>query len=214
TGSSATRTAKKSIPCNGVKKSTTEFNEILRIVVDYLEGSYCKGGLSCGSKNSGETLWGLDRLNHVGPLDTAFWEKVDQVKNKPKKWNSSYPKPNDNPIIFNEYSKIIENDYNKFIKTYIKTPQILELINNDGLLKFNFIYATFNGSVWFKGFSKLIESEYNSGKRTSDELLKVFVDERISGGYNAIKGVKEFAAKLIADTGVDIQKLVGLSPLC
>jgi hypothetical protein len=76
------------------------------------------------------------------------------------------------------------------------------------------IYATYNGVGWFQGFAKLLEKEYNSGKTTSDELLKVFVNDRVSGGYGARPNTNDSAASLIANTGVDIQKLVGLSPLC
>jgi hypothetical protein len=208
----------KSIQCNAVKRNVIQFNDTLRSVIDYLEGSYCSGGINCGSTDSGETLWGLDRKNHKGSLDNDFWLLVDNVKNKQKKWNSSYPKPNDYPNLFNEYAKIIKIDYDNFTKSYITNNDILTLIQNDGRLQFNMIYAVFNGAGWFKGFYKLLENAYNSGKKTSDQLLEVFVNERVAGGKIAFKyGTNKNLggdSRLITQTGYKIQKLVGLSPEC
>ena len=121
--------------------------------------------------------------------------------------------------IFTEYSKIIKKDYDSFAKNYIKNDALKTLIESDGRLFFNMIYAVYNGAAWFKGFAKILEESYNSGTRTADGLLKVFVDERVSGGYNAFfKGTKKNLGSksgvLIANTGVDIQKMVGLSSIC
>jgi hypothetical protein len=225
TTSSANRSAKKSIGCKAIKTTDIDFIETLKNVIKYLEGSYCSGGYNCGdNKNkpprSGETLWGLDRKNHDNGLDAAFWVKIDSIKNTPKKWTSSYPKPNDIPEnIFADYSAIIKKDFDRFMKTYIKNDGLKTLILNDGRLLFNMIYAVYNGAGFFKGFAKILESNYNNGITSPDELLKLFVDERIYGGKNAFRlgtgnNLNSSSATLIANTGVDIEKLVGLSSLC
>lgn len=217
--SAASRPPKNSLKCGEVTKDVKSFEEVLKVVVDKLEGSYCSGGISCGSNNSGETLWGLDRINHTGSLDNQFWSLVDKNKNKPKLWTSSYPKPIDEPEINKIYTQIIRKDYDKFAKTYIN-KELQSVIESDGRLFLNMIYAVFNGQGWFKGFAKLLLDAFNSGKRTSDELLNVFVNERVIGGRNAFKlGTGEplnsrGSIELIANTGVDIQKMVALGPYC
>ena len=102
---------------------------------------------------------------------------------------------------------------------YLPNKELLSLIESDSRLYFNIVYAVFNGAGFFKGFAKILENAYNGGKRTSDELLKVIVDERVYGGYNAFKlgTTKELgssSATLIANTGVKIEKMVGLSDEC
>ena len=213
-GSGGTRGAKKSIGCNIVKKAIIGFNETLRLIVDNLEGSYCSGGYACGDikskpPRSGETLWGLDRINHKGTLDNQFWVLVDANKNKPRKWNASYPKPDDvSSELYNKYSEIIKKDYNTFTKTYVKNQSLKNIIESDGRLYLNMIYAVYNGAGWFQNFAKLLTQSYDSGINTADGLLKVIVDARVSGR------VGKLSSSLIANTGVDIEKMVGLASIC
>jgi hypothetical protein len=220
TGSGGNRGPKNSILCNTIKKNKLDFNDTLKLVINNLEGAYCSGGIKCGSDNSGETLWGLDRLNHEGPFDNAFWTLIDTIKNTPKKWNSAYPKPeNVSSQVYEAYSKIIKKDYDNFSRQYIKNETLKNLIESDGRLFFNMIYAVYNGAAWFKGFAKILQENYDNGINTAEGLLKIFVDERVSGGYNAFykgtgKNLNSQSGVLIANTGVDIQKMVGLYPLC
>lgn len=225
TVSSANRAPKKTIGCNVIKKEIVSFEETVKDVINYLEGAYCSGGYNCGDDKtkpprSGETLWGLDRKNHIGTLDNQFWVQVDLVKNKPKKWNSVYPKPNQvDSSIFAQYTSIIKKDFDKFMKTNIKTESLKTIILNDGRLLFNMIYAVYNGSAFFKGFAKILESAYASGTTTADGLNTVFINERIYGGINAYKlgtgnKLNNSSATLIANTGVDIAKLTGETKYC
>ncbi len=212
------RLAKKGIKCGTVTKTVISFEKTLNLVVTHLEGAYCKGGSSCGSNNSGETLWGLDRKNHAVTTSTiGFWKNVDG-KDK-SRWNSVYPAPSDEPTLFKEYSNIILVDYERFKKLYLKNSTLVNLIESDGRLYFNMVYAVFNGPGFFRGFAKLLNEAYVSGKQTSDELVKIFIDERVYGGYNAYnlgtgKNLGNNSAKLIADTGYDIEKLSGLGNFC
>ena len=225
--SSADRPAKKTIGCNAIKKTDTSFENVLKNVIDYLEGSYCSGGYACGDNKkkpprSGETLWGLDRKNHnpTASIDIAFWDSIDGIKNIPKKWNTSYPKPKDVPAaVYTQYNIIIRKDFDKFMKSYIKTEALKTLILLDGRLLFNTIYAVYNGVGFFKGFAKILEEAYVNGKVTADELTTVFVNERVYGGKNAYKkatgnNLNNASATLIANTGVDIAKLVGETKYC
>ena len=212
----STKPPRKDIGCNIVKKTTLDFTEIVKLIIVNLEGRYCSGGYKCGDiktkpPRSGETLWGLDRKNHSGSLDNVFWELVDDNINKPQKWGQDFPSPNDvDNSLFSTYISIIKNDYDNFKKRYIHNEELKNLIESDGRLYLNMVYATYNGAGWFKGFAKILESNYNGGVKTADELLKIFVDERVSGGFNAYPAGSE----LIANTGVNIQKMVGLSSIC
>lgn len=216
-GSAQTRPAKSGIKCNTVTKGTTKFEDVLKLVIDNLEGSYSKGGADAGSANSGQTLWGLDQKNHKGTLDNIFWAKV--AKTPKKGWNNfSFPKPKDAPNLYKDYVPILKKDYNDFKKE--KNKDVIKIIEGDGRLFFHMVYAVFNGAGWFNGFYKVIEQAYKSGTTDPEELLKISVNERISGAYNAYRlgtGSSNLgigSANLLANTGVDIEKLVGISSEC
>ena len=213
-----TRGAKPGIKCNTITKTVNSFDAVLRLVIDNLEGSYAKGGLSAGSANSGETLWGLDRKNHAITGNTSkFWAAVD--KENKSKWNaSSYPKPGDKPELYKLYVPILKQDYNSFKKG--KNANIFKIIEGDGRLFFHMVYAVFNGAGWFNGFYKIIELAYKNGITSPEELLKLSVDERVSGARRAYtlgtgnRSLGQVSATLLANTGVDIEKLVGLAAEC
>jgi hypothetical protein len=105
------------------------------------------------------------------------------------------------------------------MKSYFKTEALRNIVLGDGRLLFNTIYAVYNGPAFFKGFAKILEEEYLGGKTTADALTTVFVNERIYGGKNAYKkgtghNLNNASATLIANTGVDIGKLVGETKYC
>ena len=65
------------------------------------------------------------------------------------------------------------------------TPQAKALVNSDPRLLFNFIYATWNGSGWFKQFAKKINDSVASGVTDTDQLTKVAVAAR-TGSSNSL----------------------------
>lgn len=211
--SAANRGPKKSFACGTITRTVKTFRETVFDVINYLEGAYCSGGYKCGDiktrpPRSGETLWGLDRKNHSGTLDTAFWTEVDKVKTS--RWGASYPKPSQvDSSLFDLYVKVIKNDFDKFFKTYVKNEALKQIILSDGRLMFNMVYAVYNGAGWFKGFARLLTTAYNNGTTTADGLNTVFVNERVYGGGNVV-----VTSSLIANTGVDISKLTGEKLFC
>jgi hypothetical protein len=74
----------------------------------------------------------------------------------------------------------MEAEFNQNVKTYISNPELEKVIRSDGRLLFNFIYATWNGPGYFQQFSKEIAKTYASGKKTSEELLKRFIELRLN----------------------------------
>ena len=220
TGSPADRVPKSDITYGIVTKSVNTFDEVLLLIVNNLEGAYCKGGTACGDAGSGETLWGLDRKKHaITNFTKEFWTLVDNKdKKNPITWDKSiYPKPKDQSDLYEIYKKIIKKDYDDFKKNQFKNKDVLTIVESDGRLYLNMVYAAFNGAGWFRGFVKLLEENFDNGLTSADELLEVFVNERISGGKKAFKlgtgnELKRIFQILIANTGVDIQKMVGLGP--
>ena len=94
------------------------------------------------------------------------------VKNKPKKWNSGYPKPNQvDSGLFTKYTAIIRKDFDKFMKTNIKTESLKTIILNDGRILFNMVYAVYNGSAFFRGFAKIKTSKKTILISESDSCL-------------------------------------------
>ena len=219
--SSASRTPKSDLKCNTIKKDVLEFNEIVKLIIETLEGSYYSGDINQFSKqkdkdlyqSSAETLWGLDRGKNKD-RDLEFWKIIDLIKDKSKWTLYTYPKPNNLPSIFIKYCSVIKVEYDRLLKTANLPSELIDIINSDGRLLFNMVYLRYNGSGWFEWFSKFLKDSYNKGITNPDELLKIFVDERVVGGINAKKGLKDYARTIIADTGLDIQKMVGLGPYC
>ena len=151
-------------------------------------------------------------------MDAPFWALVD--KEDKSKWNRySFPKPKDAENLYSSYKEILELDYKKYKKSYAEDSKVVELIESDGRLFFHMVYAVFNGPGWFKGFYKVLKAAYDSGTTDAESLLKISIAERVAGARNAFKKgtgstLNATSATLIANTGVDIEKLVGLGPDC
>ena len=89
--------------------------------------------------------------------------------------------------------------YESNMKKYLADPTIQKIIESDGRLLFNFVYACWNGPGWFRGWAREIKKAYKSGKTTSEELTKYFVAMRVNSTNS-----------LISQGGSKIKSLVGL----
>ena len=187
-----------------------------------IEGGYYKGS---GNKDpryatSGETMFGIDRVRGGTPnTSTAgrkFWKIMDD-NNARTKWPWNYiPKDPTKSELLKLVAEMMEPQYKQYAKTYLKNASVRTLIESDGRLYYNMIYATWNGPGWFGGFAKLLTNAYNAGSKTSDQLLTVITKERISGGYNAYnlgtgKKLGPNGASLISQTGYKIAKATGVN---
>lgn len=216
----------ESVKCNQIQKGKTyTFSEILNVIIDNLEGSYYspKDISKMSEKDrqlfsdSRETLWGVDRgQSNSSTREKKFWEAID--KENKSKWNYKYPKPANNPALFDLYLNIIENKYKSNLKEFGKNEALNKIIESDSRLYFNMIYAAINGSGWFKGFYKILELNFNSGNSSPDVLLSAIVTERLIGGSHAYElGTGSKLGNdyiLIMKTGYKIEKIVGLSKNC
>ena len=219
----STKPVSPSVKCGLVGKNVISFEEVLSIIIQYLEGAYCSGGYACGDKKSkppksGETLWGLDRKNFGHSSDPnfkEFWRLVD--KDTKIGWNvTSFPKPKDKPDIYKQYFPLMQARYKTNItmsslKKLTNYSKIMDLVNNDGRLYLNVVYAgVFNGSGFLEKYFIMLDKAYSEGNITSDELLKIFVDDRIFCLNKSWPTCDPESKVLVANTGVKIGKLVGL----
>ena len=103
-----------------------------------------------------------------------------------------------------------ENWRNKWLD-----KEVIALVESDGRLFYNMVYAVWNGPGYFEGYSKILNNSYKHGYKTSEQLLDVFLKERIAGGGTAYnfgtgKNLGPSAKSLNNQGGLKIKKAVGL----
>ena len=200
-----------------VTKEMNTFAEAVKAVIVNLEGGYYNGGGNGDPRynTSGETMFGIDRLRN-GNCDACkrFWKVMDD-NNARTNWPWLYvPKDPIKSNLFNLTVEIQKPNYEKWSKAYLD-PKVRALVESDGRLYYNMVYASWNGSGWFKGFGALLNNAYARGYKTSESLLEVITQERINGGKIAYtlgtgKNLGDNSASLIAQTGYKIAKATGV----
>ena len=168
-----------------------KFKTLSDTVVDKLEGGYyhpnmLKDGRVKDSryKSSGETMFGIDRDKGGTINDTAdgvaFWKAIDNANAK-NKWPWLYKGGSLAPTLLHHVAKIQQEQFNDLANRYL-SKESLALIANDDRLLFNFIYATWNGSGWFKKFATDFNKKVASGERNSDRLVEYAIKLRTEEG--------------------------------
>jgi hypothetical protein len=200
------------------------FVQVTEAVISNLEGGYfhpdmTKDGRIKDSRysTSGETMFGLDRVKGDSKSAAAkkFWGLIDTAGARTKwKWNHMPKQPLYGQLV-EAAAGVIEPMFNKNLKKYCSDANLQKIIKSDGRLLFNVIYAQWNGDGWIKGLLKVLAEAYNNGSKTSEDLLKETVLERIRGGYTMYKygtGKKlgSRSASLITQGGRKIAKLTGV----
>ncbi len=201
-----------------VTKEMNTFAQAAKAVIINLEGGYYNGGGNSDSRyaTSGETMFGVDRLRN-GSCNACvrFWKIMDD-NNARENWPWLYvPKDPIKTDLFNLTVQIQKPNYEKWRDKYLD-PQVKTLVESDGRLFYHMVYASWNGSGWFAGFSKLLNSYYKRGYKTSEQLLTVITQERINGGKTAYtlgtgKNLGPTGASLIQQTGYKIAKATGVT---
>jgi hypothetical protein len=208
TGESFDGGASYKVSAGTITKDVKKFEEVTRQVIAYLEGGYYNPKYHITGDNrysaSGETMFGIDR-KAGGTINTtkagkAFWSKIEAAqKDKKWKWNYIPADPLQKELV-DLAIQIMKPVYDSNMKAYIADPKLQSIIESDGRLLFNFVYACWNGPGWFQRWSQQIKKAYKNGKTNSEDLLKLFVSLRVTSSNS-----------LIAQGGAKIQKLVGLS---
>ena len=200
-----------------VTKEMNNFAQAAKAVIVNLEGGYYNGGGNGDPRynTSGETMFGIDRLRNgtCGPC-VRFWKIMDD-NNARTNWPWLYvPKDPLKTELFDLTVQIQKPYYEKWRDKYID-KDVKTLVESDGRLFYNMVYASWNGEGWFKGFATLLNNAYKRGSKTSEQLLTVITQERINGGKIAYtlgtgKNLGAPSASLIQQTGYKIAKATGV----
>lgn len=169
----------KSLPKNA------SFNDVIKYIILNFEGGYyhpdmLKDGRVKDKRfsNSGETLFGIDRLKGGDINETAagrkFWAIVD---NYDMRHNYKYNQFPNNENLFTLAGDIIKPEFEYLMKKYV-VSDLRPLIYSNPLLLLNFVYATYNGSGWFQRFAEKINKAFLNGNHNADNLAKLFTDLR------------------------------------
>jgi hypothetical protein len=220
-----------------VTKSMTTFKEVATSVIANLEGGYYHpnmlndgrvkdssgymagidpktGKKIPGISPSGETMFGIDRVNGIGYRKgaPASWDKFWQLiadAGGPNKWRWNYiPLDPLRSQLFNFASEIMEAPFSDLLNKYVPEKEIQDVIKSDGRLYFNFVYALWNGPGWFKGWSKEVRAAYKNGQKDSEQLAALFVRRRTNN--TGVIGNKKNNV-LIAKSGAKISQLTGIA---
>jgi hypothetical protein len=103
-------------------------------------------------------------------------------------------------------SGIIAKQWDVLSQRYLSN-EALDIIKKDGRLLFNFVYAVWNGSGWFKKWADEINDKVKAGEKNPDSLLQFIV------GLRETEGLKDGSKpnSLIARGAQKIKKIVGLA---
>lgn len=181
-------------------KDISNWNRVVNLVIDNLEGGYYnpdmyrKNPAKFGAyKNSGETMFGLDRLkgnNESTSAGKKFWELIDKNRKlSPENWKWNYTLK-DNPNLQVTLKKLvgeyIKPLYEKYSSEYL-SEEASNIINSNPSLTFHFVYAVWNGSGWFKYFSKLINKNVEKGITDPVKLLEIINNARKNSNSSLIR---------------------------
>ena len=181
--------------------------DVTKKVIDNFEGGYwnyweCKNHpYSAMYKNSGETMFGLDRkagaIETIKPEGVEFFKIIDDDKKKLgmaefcKKWKYNYRGGDKEDILKTLAAKIMFKQYKNNMANFVKDPETKRRIENNKGLLLHMSYACWNGPAFFRDFAKEIEKGVKEGK-SDKQLIKIAKENRTSrlGGAWAKATVK------------------------
>ncbi len=191
--------------------AASDFNRIIDIVVDNLEGGYyhpdmLKDGRVKDSRYgaSGETMFGMDRKAGNTERTQAgreFWALID-AENAREKWPWNYMGGSLAPQLKAKVAEIMKPNFEDYLGRYM-AEDARKIVMSDVGLTFNFAYAVWNGPGWFQRFARVINEKVASGITDPKELLKIAVDTRKNWSSSNAS-----ANSLIAQGGRKIEKIV------
>ncbi len=164
------------------------FSKVTDLVIDNLEGGYYHPDMLHDGRlrydprleTSGETMFGLDRINGAGlavyPNWDKFWGLIDKADAR-HKWKWNY-KGGDLEKQLKAYaSDIMKGWYEKLAKDYL-SPKAKSIVDSDKGLLFHFAYASWNGAGWFKIFAAPINAAVINGTTNPKDLEQIAIDQR------------------------------------
>lgn len=180
------------------------FDNIVQLVIDTNEGGYFHrkmlddgrvhdpdGLMSAGPgrKDSGETMFGLDRVNGAKLFDNAagkrFWKIIDDAGARDK-WKWLYRGGSLEPELRKLAGQIMYPEYIRLFGKYL-SPAAQKFVNDDPVLMYHFIYATWNGSGFFQKFASIFNKAVADGVKGKSQLRKVAIESRTKSDNKLIR---------------------------
>lgn len=213
------------------------FTNATKLVIDNFEGGYYHpqmfkdGRLKTNTdafyimRNSGETMFGLDRhaghslyyqsprlssdvwtnLNYIPTYiyknndSRDFWTYLDNVNAKNLwKWNEKGGAGAEKLKVL--ASKILYPAFTKYADKYF-SPASKKIVFSNPKLLFHFIYAVWNGEGFFKKFAKVLNADVLENI-SADNLIKLQILERAN---SAVESSANKMTKLFNDKNFTIQ---------
>ena len=177
----------------GGSSGADRFAKMTAIVIAKLEGGYYHPDMNSPTgrlkkynpllASSGETMFGIDRLNGAGALASnpawnEFWGMIDQADARTQ-WGYNYTGGPLQDKLTTLAIAIMAPYFEKLSTQYLKTNRAVVMADNR--LIFHFAYATWNGPGWFKKFANDIDNAVKAGK-TGDALADVAIWSRTKEG--------------------------------
>jgi hypothetical protein len=113
-----------------------------------------------------------------------FWTIIDNAKAKTN-WKWNYKGGPLEEKLTDLASKIMYPQFVKNFNLYLKNPKSKEIVENDPRLLFHLIYATWNGSGFFKKFATDIDNAVNKGITDANKLADISINSRTKEGLKA-----------------------------
>jgi len=190
--------------------SKNNYARIVAFIIDNLEGGYYHPDMLNDGRvkdsrygASGETMFGIDRLNG-GTINTTeagrkFWGIIDGAGAR-KTWKWNYKGGSYGPKLKALVAEMMYPQYEKLSERYL-SEKSKKIIEKDNRLFFNYVYSTWNGSGWFKKFAEQFNEAVESGITNRNKLVDVAVEMRTDN-----------ANSLIRQGGAKIEKLMSEVP--
>lgn len=197
------------------------FDKLVFKAIDTLEGGYyhplmLKDGRVTDKRyeTSGETMYGLDRLNGAQLAKysgwSQFWSTIDKA-NARTLWKWNYMGGTLASTLKSYVSSIMYAWYGYLSNKYL-SPLSRSIVESDERILFNFIYACWNGQGFFKYYAGIINASTAKGITNKDILLQQIIDARKASEISLIRqtAVKiESIVKSLSST-IDNNKLVSI----
>lgn len=182
---------------------------------------------------SGETMFGLDRFaghdlfystprmsnNPMDDLENIesgkyeyksedakqFWTIIDSADAKDK-WAWNYRGGQYENQLETLAGKVMKPEFESLFGQYL-SHAAQEIVKNDPMLMYHFVYAAWNGAGWFKKFARDISQAVLKGTTDPAVLRQIAMDSRTKEGLTDGSAPNH----LIAQGGTKIEKMFGLA---
>jgi hypothetical protein len=103
--------------------------------------------------------------------------------------------------------------FDRNMNNFVPNPQLRALVPTNGKLMYNFAYAAWNGSGWFKAFGERLTAVYEQGMKDPRDLAEYFTNLRVNNEGLIGNKIGGDAYSLIRQGGFKIASKIGIVPI-